>query len=70
MVVIFLVTLAKRGDKYNVPILEFYGLSTDEKPLYDDAGASIPNGSVFVEMDSLKVFFYETEKDEWITKDK
>lgn len=65
-----MVTLAKRGDKYNVPILEFYGLSTDEKPMHDDNGASIPNGSVFLEIDTLKVFFYETEKDEWITKTK
>lgn len=65
-----MISFVKRGNNYNIPIMEIYGLSTDEKPMHDDAGASIPNGSIFLEMDTLKVFFYETEMDEWITKTK
>lgn len=61
-----MVTLAKRGDSYNSQIMEFYGLSTDEKPLKDRTDMDIPNGSVFVEMDTLKVFFFDTERNSWI----
>lgn len=67
MEVDFVVTLVRRGKEYNVPIIEFYGLSTDEKPKYDDSGAEIPNGSIFLEMDTLNVFFYDTVQNTWIS---
>lgn len=63
-----MVTLAKRGNSYNVPLLELYGFSTDEKPIENFNGNGIPNGSIFLEMDTLKVFFYNSETKSWINK--
>ena len=39
---------------------EFRGLSTDEKPI-DRVG----NGSVFIEIDTGKVFMFDEENKEW-----
>lgn len=39
---------------------DFFGLSTDEKPM--DRG----NGSSFVEMDTGKVFFFDRENNTWV----
>lgn len=39
---------------------EFRGLSTDSKP------ASCGNGSVFIEMDSGKIYFYDAAGEQWI----
>ena len=43
---------------------EFYGLSTDSKPV--DEG--IPNGSSFFEMDTFKVYFFNKTTKTWITE--
>lgn len=43
----------------NKSILEFRGLST-EKPT-----ENIPNGSVFIEIDTSKIYFYDAENQEW-----
>lgn len=37
----------------------FYGLSTDTKP--DDA----PNGSIYVEMDTSKIYTFDAENKDW-----
>lgn len=37
----------------------YYGLSTDTKP------SAAPNGSVFIEMDTSKIYFYDAENKEW-----
>lgn len=44
--------------------LEFRGLSTDTKPVKLD-NETIANGSVFIEMDTQKVFFFDAENEEW-----
>lgn len=44
---------------------EFRGLSSDVKPTKKDRPL-LGNGSVFVEMDTLKVFLYDEEHDKWI----
>ena len=44
--------------------LEFRGLSSDTKPTQLD-GETIENGSVFIEMDTQKVFFFDAENEEW-----
>ena len=41
---------------------EFRGLSTDKKP----TGLKVGNGSVFIEMDTLKVFIYDKSNHKWI----
>ena len=41
-------------------INEYYGLSTDEKPVY------VPNASTFYEMDTASVYMYSAATDEWL----
>lgn len=41
---------------------EFYGLSTDAKPTNQGVG----NGSIFVEMDTGKLYFFNDENNTWI----
>lgn len=38
----------------------YYGLSTDQKPT-----EGIANGSVFIEMDTGKIYFYDLENTTW-----
>lgn len=44
---------------------ELRGLSTDEKPKKIN-GAKIDNGSVFIEIDTQKIYFFDAENQEWI----
>ena len=53
--------LRPEGDYVSV---ELRGLSTDEKPTELD-GKIIDNGSVFIEIDTQKLFFYDLENQEW-----
>ena len=46
-------------DKNN-SILEVIGLSTDTKPT-----ENITNGSIFIEMDTGKIYFYDKENTQW-----
>lgn len=46
--------------------MELYGLSTDEKPVTNYKGMNIPNGSIFVEMDTSKVYAYDDENEVWL----
>jgi hypothetical protein len=43
---------------------ELRGLSTDTKPTEID-GKEISNGSVFVEIDTQKIFFFDAENKQW-----
>ena len=43
-------------------IFEIRGLSTDEKPM---SGDSATNGTIFVEMDTGKVFMFDKENVRW-----
>ena len=47
----------KNGNK---PILELRGLSTDTKPT-----ENIGNGSVFIEINTGKVYFFDAENSLW-----
>lgn len=49
--------ITKNPTAYNT---EFYGLSTDEKPM--DCG----NASVFLEMDTKKVFIFDAQNKVWL----
>lgn len=46
-------------------LVELRGLSGDTKPTEVD-GKEIDNGSVFVEMDTQKIFFYDLNNQEWL----
>ena len=56
----------KYGSQYDLQndgrTTEFYGKSTDTKPV----DSSVANGSVFVEMDTGKVYMFDAEDNEWI----
>lgn len=41
-------------------LIEAYGLSTDNKPT-----ANIANGSMFVEMNTGKIYFFDAEGGDW-----
>ena len=47
-------------------LYEFRGLSSDEKPITWN-GINIENGSIFVEMDTLKVYFLQNSSKEQTT---
>lgn len=49
------------GDYVSV---ELRGLSTDEKPTTLDE-KKIDNGSIFIEIDTQKIYFYDLENEEW-----
>lgn len=49
------------GDYVSV---ELRGLSTDEKPTTLDE-KKIDNGSIFIEIDTQKIYFYDLENNEW-----
>lgn len=61
-----MISFVKRGDAYNVPIMEIYGLSTDEKPTHDESGMAIPNASIFYEMDKGQVYMFSSQTQTWI----
>lgn len=50
------------GDNYLTG--ELRGLSTDTKPTEID-GKKVGNGSVFIEIDTQKLFFYDLDSEEW-----
>lgn len=45
---------------------EFRGLSGDDKPTETYNNIAIGNGSVFIEMDTEKILFYDGENDAWV----
>lgn len=44
--------------------VELRGLSTDTKPTTIE-DKKIDNGSVFIEIDTQKIYFYDLENEEW-----
>lgn len=58
-----MITITK--DKINLTnennsIQTIFGLSTDTKPTDE-----IINGSIFIEMDTSKIYFYDLENEQW-----
>lgn len=47
-------------------ILELRGLSTDEKPTDEVNNTKIDNGSIFIEIDTGKVYMFDLENTEWM----
>ena len=58
-----MISMSREGinikDKDNA-IVEVRGLSTDEKPT-----TNITNGSVYIEIDTGKVYFYDADNKQW-----
>ena len=51
------------GDNYFTG--ELRGLSTDTPKPTEIDGKKVGNGSVFIEIDTQKLFFYELDSEEW-----
>lgn len=64
MVSIIKTDTIKNDDNKKILTGELRGLSTDTKPTTMD-GNEIGNGSVFVEIDTQKIFFYDYESKTW-----
>lgn len=45
---------------------EFRGLSTDTKPTTEYSGDLIANGSIFIEIDTAHMYFYDEENTTWL----
>jgi hypothetical protein len=54
------------GDRLGKISFELRGLSTDEKPTETYGGANIANGSIFLEMDTQKIWFYDEATSAWV----
>lgn len=59
-------SLIKYGDKDNRLPVEIRGLSTDEKPIDTIEGIAIDNGSVFLEIDTGDVYFFDINTKQWL----
>ena len=64
MVSIIKTDTIKNDENKKILTGELRGLSTDTKPTSID-GNEIGNGSVFVEIDTQKIFFYDYESKTW-----
>lgn len=60
-----MITYTKRVAREGIYKFVFHGLSTDTKPTNTFEGATIENGSQFLELDSGKVFLYDAEHKAW-----
>lgn len=56
-------------DRLNKISFEFRGLSTDTKPTTTYGGANIANGSVFIEIDTEDILFYDEASSDWVGGD-
>lgn len=56
-----MLTLVKTGSADNSVVNEYRGLSTDTKPTTD-----VPNGSIFIEIDTGNIYFYDSANNTWI----
>ena len=60
-----MITISKT-EKYNgnKRLVELRGLSTDEKPT-SLSNKVVENGSIFIEIDTGKIFMYDLENEQW-----
>lgn len=62
-----------QGQNYNdyerATSFELRGMSTDEKPTEEYGGVKIANGSIFIEMDTEDLYFYDKDTNTWVGGD-
>lgn len=61
-----MISLQKIGNEHNSELLEFDGLSTDDKPINIYRNKEIINGSIFNEMDTGKIYKYNKTTSTWV----
>ena len=60
-----MITIASNMYGKKVPH-EFYSLQKDEKPVGKHNGIKITNGSIFIEIDTKKIYMFDEENQVWI----
>lgn len=60
MVSIIKTDIVKNKEEGKLVVGQYVGLSTDNKPTED-----IGNGSIFIEIDTKKIYFYDEENSTW-----
>lgn len=65
MVTIFHTERNELKDNESYILTELRGLSTDEKPTKIEEN-NIGNGSVFIEIDTQKIYIYDSATNEWV----
>ena len=55
---------SKLTNEEDLVTMELRGLSTDEKPT-EINNKVVDNGSMFIEIDTGKIFLYDLENEEW-----
>lgn len=60
-----MLTVASDVEGRKVPH-EFFGLSTDDKPCVLENECKVTNGSVFIEIDTKKIYIFDEENQIWI----
>ena len=53
------------GEKYNINVMWIDGLADDTKPTDKIDGMSIPNGSIYTEVDTGKTYMFDRENATW-----
>lgn len=61
-----MITFDSYGAQTNAPIASIKGKSTDMKPLVGDNGIPLTNGSLFIEIDTGKCYFFDEETQAWL----
>jgi hypothetical protein len=64
MVTIYKTDVIKNEEEGQVIYAELRGMSTDTKPT-SIGNKTIGNGSVFIEIDTQKIFFYDIDSEAW-----
>lgn len=64
MVTIYNQEYKKDEENNETLVVELRGLSTDEKPT-TIGDATIGNGSMFIEIDTGKIYMYDLENEQW-----
>ena len=64
MTTIYKIENSRTTPDKNYVSVELRGLSTEEKPL-QVAGKYVDNGSVYIEIDTGKLFFFDLENEQW-----
>lgn len=64
MVTIYKTDVIKSEEEGQVIYAELRGMSTDTKPT-SIGNKTIGNGSVFIEIDTQKIYFFDEESQEW-----
>lgn len=64
MITIYDIKLRQKRNKKNFIKGELRGLSTDAKPIVFE-GKYIDNGSIFIEINTGKIFMFDLENEQW-----